>query len=47
MNAKSGWGNTLSIAIMLVICFFIITDIVYNERIWEFSDFALRARLCL
>lgn len=45
MNAKSGWGNTLSIAIMLVICFFIITDIVYNERIWEFSDFALRARL--
>ncbi len=45
MNEKSGWVNTLSIAIMLAICFFIITDIVYNERIWEFSDFALKARL--
>lgn len=45
MNFKQDWINSLSIAIMLAICFFIISDIVYNEVIWEFSDFALKARL--
>ena len=45
MNLKHDWINSLLIALTLTLCMFIVVDIAYNERIWEFNPFAFRARL--
>lgn len=45
MNVKTQWSNTFFIATTLAICLFVVVDITYNERIWEFGYFALKARL--
>jgi len=45
MNQKKAWINTSYIAVILAICFFIIIDIAYDERSWEFTGFTLKARL--
>lgn len=45
MNSKYEWINTFFIAFALSMCMFILVDIAYDERIWEFGDFTLKARL--
>jgi sensor histidine kinase YesM len=45
MNSKNEWINTFFIAFAFSICLFIFVDIAYNERIWEFGAFTLKARL--
>ncbi|WP_165042907.1 sensor histidine kinase [Dysgonomonas sp. ZJ709] len=45
MNLKHEWINTFFIALTLSICLFIVVDIAYDERIWEFSAFTLKARI--
>lgn len=45
MNLKYKWINSFFVAITLSICFFIMVDIAYDERIWEFGAFTLKARL--
>ena len=45
MNLKHDWINSLLIALTLTLCMFIVVDITYNERMWEFNPFAFRARL--
>lgn len=45
MNLKHDWINSLLIAVTLTLCMFIVVDITYNERMWEFNPFAFRARL--
>lgn len=45
MNLKHEWINTFFIALILSVCVFIFVDIAYDERIWEFGVFTLKARL--
>lgn len=45
MNLKHEWINSLFIALMLSLCLYIIVDIAYDERIWEFGAFTLKARI--
>ena len=45
MNSKHEWITNFLIAFAFTICMFIVVDIAYNERIWEFNSFALKARL--
>lgn len=45
MNLKHEWINTFFIALTLSLCLFIVVDIAYDERIWEFGAFTLKARL--
>lgn len=45
MNFKHEWINTFLIALTLSLCLFIVVDIAYDERIWEFSAFSLKARI--
>ncbi|MDR1202957.1 MAG: histidine kinase [Tannerellaceae bacterium] len=45
MNVKHEWINTFLIALTLSICLFIVVDIAYDERIWEFGAFTLKVRL--
>ncbi|MDR1201309.1 MAG: histidine kinase [Tannerellaceae bacterium] len=45
MNVKHEWINTFLIALTLSICLCIVVDIAYDERIWEFGAFTLKARL--
>lgn len=44
MNVKHEWINTFFVALTLSVCLFIFVDIAYDERIWEFGVFTLRAR---
>ncbi|WP_165023524.1 sensor histidine kinase [Dysgonomonas sp. ZJ279] len=45
MNLKHEWINSFFIALTLSVCLFIVVDIAYDERIWEFGAFTLKARL--
>jgi hypothetical protein len=45
MNVKHEWINTFLIALTLSICLFIVVDIAYDERIWEFGTFTLKVRI--
>ncbi|MCC8143355.1 MAG: hypothetical protein LUD02_04730 [Tannerellaceae bacterium] len=45
MSTKYEWTNSLFIAFTLALCMFILVDINYNERIWEFDSFALKIRV--
>lgn len=45
MKLKHEWINTFFIALTLSVCVFVFVDIAYNERIWEFGSFTLKARL--
>jgi sensor histidine kinase YesM len=45
MNLKHEWINSFFIALTLSLCVFIIVDIAYDEQIWKFGAFALKARL--
>lgn len=45
MNSKHEWINTFFIAFALSMCLFILVDIAYDERMWEFGGFTLKARL--
>lgn len=45
MNLKYEWINTFFIALALSLCLFIFVDIAFDERIWEFGTFTLKARL--
>jgi sensor histidine kinase YesM len=45
MNLKHEWINSLFIALTLSLCMFIVVDIAYDEQIWKFGAFALKARL--
>lgn len=45
MNLKHDWINSLLIALTLTLCMFIVVDINYNERMWEFNAFTFKARL--
>lgn len=45
MNSKYEWIYSFFLAIALTICFYIVVDITYDERTWEFSGFTLKARL--
>ncbi len=45
MNSKHEWVTPFFLAVILAICFYIIVDIAYDERIWEFGAFTLKARL--
>lgn len=45
MNSKHEWINTFFLALTLSMCLFIVVDIAYNERMWEFGTFTLKARL--
>lgn len=45
MNSKHEWINTFLIAFTLSTCLFVFVDIAYDEKIWEFSTFTLKARL--
>lgn len=45
MNTKHEWINTFFIAFTLAVCLFIIVDIAYNERIWEFNTLSLKIRI--
>lgn len=45
MNLKHEWVIPFFLALTLSVCLFIIVDITYDERIWEFSFFTLKARV--
>lgn len=45
MNSKYEWISTFFIALTLSTCLFVFVDIAYDERIWEFGAFTLKARL--
>ena len=45
MNLKHDRINSLFMALTLSICLFVVVDIAYDERIWEFGSFTLKARL--
>lgn len=45
MNSRYEWINTFFIAFALSMCLFILVDIAYDERMWEFGGFTLKARL--
>jgi sensor histidine kinase YesM len=45
MSFMYEWINTFFIAFILSMCLFIFVDIAYDERIWEFGTFTLKARL--
>lgn len=45
MNLKHEWIHSLFIALMLVICFYIIVDITYDEQMWELNPFGFKVRL--
>lgn len=45
MKLKQEWLSTFFIALTLSVCVFLFVDIAYNERIWEFGVFTLKARL--
>ncbi|MDD2952226.1 MAG: histidine kinase [Parabacteroides sp.] len=45
MDLKHGWMNIFFIALTLSLCLFIVVDIAYDERIWEFSAISLKARI--
>ncbi len=45
MNLKYEWINTFLLAFLFSICLFIVVDIAYDERIWEFSTSTLKIRL--
>jgi len=45
MNIKYEWINSFFIALTLSVCLFVFIDIAYDERIWEFGAFTLKARL--
>lgn len=45
MNLKHEWIIPLILALTLSICLFLIVDIAYDERIWEFGSFTLKARI--
>ena len=45
MNLKHEWIVTFFLALTLSICLFVVVDIAYDERIWEFGGFTLKARL--
>ncbi|MDR0349870.1 MAG: histidine kinase [Tannerella sp.] len=45
MNVKHEQLNNFFIALTLSVCLFTVVDIAYDERIWEFSTFTLKARI--
>ena len=45
MNIKHEWINTFLIALILSICTFIVIDSAYEDPIWGFATFALKARI--
>lgn len=45
MNWKQEWMITFLLALTLSLCLFIVVDIAYDERIWEFGAFTLKARI--
>ena len=45
MNLKHDRIIIFFLALTLSICFFVVVDIAYDERIWEFGAFTLKARL--
>jgi sensor histidine kinase YesM len=44
MNLKHEWTITFFIVLAFTICFLLFIDIAYDERIWEFGPFTLKAR---
>lgn len=44
MNTKHEWFNTLIMTLALAICLFAVVDIAYDERLWEFDKYGLKAR---
>lgn len=45
MNLKHEWIIPFFLALTLSVCLFIVVDIAYDERIWEFGSFTLKARI--
>jgi len=45
MNIKHEWINTFLLALAFSICTFIVIDSAYEDPIWGFASFALKARI--